>query len=119
MAKINPDIVRQVITLGTPFKSVTGTNLDFLYEKLCGDTSHKDPKVLKRIAQPPPVPFTSIYSKTDGVVHWHASIEDTGTQSENIEIPGASHLGLGHNPISMYILANRLIQTRETWSPYR
>jgi len=119
MAKVAPDIVRQVITLGTPFKGGTGTNADFLYELLTKDLSHKDPEVLRKIAEPPPVPFTSIYSKTDGVVYWESSLEDAGDQSENIEIPGACHLGLGHNPISMYVIANRLTQTRETWKPYK
>lgn len=120
MAKLAPGIVRQVITLGTPFKSeVGGTNADFLYELLTKDVSHKDPDILRKIAEPPPVPFTSIYSKTDGVVHWESSIETDGQQYENIEIPGACHLGLGHNPISMYIIANRLTQTRDNWMPYR
>jgi hypothetical protein len=118
MAKVAPDIVRQVITLGTPFKDIAGTNADFLYELLSKDLSHKDPNVLKRIAEPPPVPFTSIYSKSDGVVDWAASIEDDGFQRENIEIPGACHLGLGHNPISLYVIANRLAHTRDTWKPY-
>ena len=119
VAKVNPSIVRQVITLGTPFKGCTGTNADFLYELLSKDNSHKDPDISKKIAEPPPVPFTSIYSKTDGVVHWHSSIEDIDDQIENIEIPGVCHLGLGHNPISMYVIANRLTQTKETWSPYK
>jgi pimeloyl-ACP methyl ester carboxylesterase len=119
IAKVSPDVVRQVITLGTPFKGGPGTNADFLYELLTKDLSHKDPNVLKRIAEPPPVPFTSIYSKTDGVVDWESSLEKVGPHSENIEIPGACHLGLGHNPISMYVIANRLTQTRDNWSPYR
>ena len=119
IAKVSPNIIRQVITLGTPFKGVPGTNADFLYELLTKDLSHKDPEVLRRIAEPPPVPFTSIYSKSDGVVDWEASLENVGPCSENIEIPGACHLGLGHNPISMYVIANRLAQTRETWTPYK
>lgn len=118
VAKVNPDVVRQVITLGTPFKGGTGTNADFLYELLSNDLSHRDPTVLKKISEPPPVPFTSIYSKTDGVVDWQSSIEDDGDYIENIEIPGACHLGLGHNPISMYVIADRLQKTKENWEPY-
>jgi len=119
IAKIMPESVRQVITLGTPFKAGTeSTNAEFLYQILSKDTSHRDPKIIERISEPPPVPFTSIYSKTDGVVHWESSIEEPGPLTENIEIPGASHLGLGHNPITMYILANRLKQEKETWQPY-
>jgi hypothetical protein len=119
IAKICPEIVRQVITLGTPFKSIgQGTNVAALYEFLSKDQSHKDPTIIKRISEPPPVPFTSLYSKTDGVVHWESSIEDEGPISENIEVPASSHLGLGHNPISMYVIANRLAQSRENWTRY-
>ena len=119
IAKMAPDIVRQVITLGTPFKGGDVTNATFLYELLSKDHSHKDPNILKRIAEPPPCPFTSLYSKSDGVVDWESSIEENSPFSENIEIPGACHLGLGHNPISMYIIANRLTQTKATWTPYK
>ncbi len=120
VAKLEPNLVRQVITLGTPFKGEEGgTNATLLYEILSKDKSHKDPNIIKKIAIPPIVPFTSIYSKTDGVVHWECSIETEGPISENIEIPGASHLGLGHNPISMYVIANRLSQTKILWAPYK
>ena len=119
ISKLVPDLVEQVITLGTPFKGdYSGTNATFLYEMLSKDKSHKDPGIIKRIGTAPPVPFTSLYSKTDGVVHWTCSIEDESPIAENIEIPGASHLGLGHNPICMYVIANRLAQQQETWSPY-
>jgi hypothetical protein len=119
IAKLCPDVVRQVITIGTPFKSLpVDSSVGRLYEFLSKDKSHKNSEVLEKISQAPPVPFTSIYSKTDGVVHWTSSIEDEGDLVENIEIPGASHLGLGHNPISMYVIANRLMQTRENWQPY-
>ena len=119
IAKAMPDKVRQVITLGSPFKGIDNTNATFLYEMLSKDQSSKDPDILRKISEPPPCPFTSIYSKSDGVVDWHSSLEDAGPQIENIEIPGASHLGLGHNPISMYIIANRLAQTKDNWHPYK
>jgi hypothetical protein len=119
IAKMCPDVVRQVITLGTPFKEISsGTNAARLYEFLSKDKSHRDPHIVEKIGKAPPVPFTSIYSKTDGVVHWKCSIEVESSIAENIEVPGASHLGLGHNPISMFIVADRLTQTREHWEPY-
>ncbi len=119
IAKASPEKIRQVITLGTPFKgSDKSTNATFVYELLSKDRSHRDPDMVKQIGRPPPVPFTSLYSKTDGVVHWESSVENEGEFSENIEVPGASHLGLGHNPISMYIIANRLSQKKETWKPF-
>ena len=117
IAKRRPELVRQVITLGTPFKATAGeTNAAGLYEVLSGDTSHRDPNVIAEIAIPPKLPFTSIYSKSDGVVHWECCIEDIGAMSENIEVPGASHLGLGHNPIALYMITDRLTKTKESWT---
>lgn len=118
LAKLHPGMVRQVITLGTPFKSTGGTNAEGLYEILSGDISHRDPNVLAQIAIPPPVPFTSLYSKTDGVVHWKCSIEEVGPMAENIEVQGASHLGLGHNPIAMYLIADRLVKSKLNWTMF-
>jgi len=120
IAKRLPDKIRQVITLGTPFKGESdSTNASKVYEYLSGDVSYKDSTVLAQIKQVPPVPFTSIFSKTDGVVHWTTSIEEEGPQAENIEVVGASHLGLGHNPVTMYIISDRLMQTKESWTPYK
>jgi len=120
IAKIAPEITRQVITLGSPFKGdLTSTNATRLYELLSKDKSHLDPEIVASIAKKPTVPFTSIYSKTDGVVSWEASLEDEGPLSENIEIPNASHMGLSHNPYSMHIIADRLAQPESDWQKYK
>lgn len=120
IAKLAPELVRLVITLGTPFKGAAGgTNATMLYEMLSKDKSHQDPGIVEAIAKKPSVPFTSIYSKTDGVVAWKCSVEEETDISENVEVPGASHLGLGHNPISMHIIADRLAQPESGWLHYR
>jgi len=119
IAKLCPEVVRQVITMGSPFKQIpTESAVGKLYEFLSKDKNFKDKGIIERIAKPPPVPFTSIYSKSDGVIHWTCSIEETGPLTENVEIPGASHLGLGHNPMSMYVVANRLAQPEDNWRPF-
>jgi hypothetical protein len=84
---------------------------------LSKDKSHLDTDIIERIATPPPVHFTSIYSKTDGVVAWESSQED-GPLSENIEILYASHLGLGYNPRAMSVVADRLVQPKYGWVKY-
>ena len=119
LAKVCPELVRQVITIGTPFKgTVKSTNATFLYEFLNKDKMHHAPEFLERISTCPNVPFTSIYSKTDGVVHWTSSIENETPLSQNIEIAGASHLGLGHNPICMHTIAQLLAQPENNWQLY-
>ena len=120
VAKAAPELIRQVITLGTPFKlDPNATNVTKLYEILSKDKSHLDMKIIKSLSTRPEVPFTSVYSKTDGVVAWKCSLEIETKISENIEIPGASHMGLGHNPISMHIIADRLSQPEDEWRRYR
>jgi hypothetical protein len=42
-------------------------------------------------------PVTSIYSKSDGVVGWQASVDIYNQHAINIEVNG-SHMGLGVNP---------------------
>src|SRR5208282_5148611 len=57
----------------------------------------QSPELLRRLADPLPVPSTSIYSRSDGVVAWRACRQAEGPQSENVEVRGA-HVGLGFNP---------------------
>jgi hypothetical protein len=64
------------------------------------------------------VPFTSIYSRSDGVVHWRCSVQRHGERSENIEV-SASHFGIGFNPLALYAVADRLAQPEGRWRPFR
>jgi pimeloyl-ACP methyl ester carboxylesterase len=116
-AKSLPQDVRCVITLGTPFAGdPKATNAWRLYEFASG---HKleDPDLLERIKRPPPVPTTSIFSKSDGVVSWPLSIQNGGRQTENIEVV-ASHMGMGLNPATLYAVADRLAQPEGKWSRF-
>ena len=118
LAKEMPDDVRCVITLGSPF---TGhprqTNAWRLYEWVSG---HRiDAHDLHRpLRETPPVPTTSIYSRSDGVVSWHCSVERRRTLAENIEVE-ASHLGLALNPLALWAVADRLAQPEGAWAPFR
>jgi pimeloyl-ACP methyl ester carboxylesterase len=117
LAKELPQHVRAVVTLGSPF---TGhpreTNAWRLYEWVSGHRiGHDDLHLPLRTT--PPVPTTSIYSRTDGVVSWRCSVEPARAQAESIEVP-ASHLGLGLNPLVLYALADRLAQPEGAWAPF-
>ena len=58
----------------------------------------------------PPVPTTSLYSHTDGVVAWQTCRHDEAMhQVEDIEIRG-SHIGMGWNPAVLQVVADRLAQ---------
>ena len=64
------------------------------------------------------MPTTSIYSRSDGVVSWHCSVEREQPHAENIELE-ASHLGLGMNPLVLWAVADRLAQREGDWRPFR
>jgi len=73
--------------------------------------------VMAQIRTPPPVPTTSIYSRSDGVVAWRSCINAPGPLTENIEVP-ASHLGMGANPLVLYAVVDRLAQPIGAWRPF-
>jgi len=117
LAKDFPRDVRQVITLGTPFTGhPKATNAWRLYELVTGHRIGA-PEIHEPLRQPPPVPTTSIYSRTDGVVAWHCSVERGGARTENIEVE-ASHFGMGLNALAWYAIADRLAQPEGGWQPF-
>jgi len=118
IAKEKPNLIRQIITLGSPFAGVTKpNNAMWIYEWLTDGrgTDDVDPDLLAGIPNPAPVPTTAIYSKEDGVVPWETCIEQKEDEwHQNIQVRG-SHLGLGVNPSVLMIIKDRLILQQENW----
>jgi pimeloyl-ACP methyl ester carboxylesterase len=124
IAKVNPDVVRQVISLGSPISGrYRHSDARHLYRAINGPPSAEEQLRRQAVNSPPPVPTTSIYSKTDGIVSWEGSVQrhygedGNADQVENIEVP-ASHIGLGFNALVMYVLADRLSQKEGEWGPF-
>ena len=118
MARAQPDLVRCVVTLGSPFAGhPRATNAWRVYELVSGRKVDADPALLAQLALPPPVPTTSIYSRSDGVVAWQCSINPDAPKAENIEVH-ASHLGMGVNPLALYAIADRLAQPPDDWQRF-
>jgi pimeloyl-ACP methyl ester carboxylesterase len=90
LARSAPQRLRTVITLGSP-----------------------------HAGQPTPgvVPTTSIYSRADQIVPWETSLIVPVGQAENVEVRG-SHLGLGHNPAALAVIADRLHHPVGQWRPF-
>jgi pimeloyl-ACP methyl ester carboxylesterase len=117
LAKRVPDSVRQVISLASPFTGhPRATNAFQLYEWMTGRRIGA-PEVHEPLRAPPPVPTTSIWSRTDGVVSWRCSVERDLPFVENIEI-NASHLGIGAHPLALYAIADRLALPEGQWRPF-
>lgn len=119
LAKLHPEVVRQVISLGSPLTADRGiSRVRRLFEALNGTVpdAQRHGHFLD-IDTPPPVPSTSVFTKGDGVVHWRGSIQPDGPGRENVEVL-ASHIGLGVNPTVMWLIADRLAQSEGEWAPF-
>jgi len=118
LAAQRPDAVRSVITLGSP---VTGhpkaSNAWRVYEFTSGNSA-VDPKRWQHVTQPPQVPTTSIYSRSDGIVAWRNSVEASALpHTENIEVV-SSHIGMAVHPLVLFAIADRLAQPEGRWQPF-
>lgn len=119
LAKYFKDEVRSVVTLGSPFAGdPKATNAWRLYEFTSGHkVDDRDRHMGGAIHEPPPVPTTAIYSRTDGICAWQCCVEKDGHQVESIEVEG-SHCGLGHHPAVLFAVADRLAQPEGAWKPF-
>ena len=121
LAAGNPDMVRTVITLASPFRFRSGdrSHASALYDRVgppvdawLGDLPAEEHR------PPLPVPATSIYTRADGVVRWHTCIDTVGPMCENIEVFG-THSGLGYNIAAVVAIADRLACAEGEWQPFR
>lgn len=119
LAKVLPDEVRLVVTLGSPFNGdPRATNAWRLYEFTSGHrVANKEEHMGGTISDSPPVPTTAIYSRTDGICAWQTCMENELPHTESIEIEG-SHCGLGHHPAAVFAIADRLAQPEGQWKPF-
>jgi len=114
-----PEMVRYVVTLGSPFANdVRATNATRLYEALSGEAVDADPELRKAISGDLPVPTSSIYSRSDGIVNWRTCLLHPSDTAENIEVHLASHIGLGVNAAALWAVADRLAQPENEFSQF-
>jgi pimeloyl-ACP methyl ester carboxylesterase len=119
LAKMMPDRVRSVITLGSPFAGhPKSTNAWRVYEFASGRRADEEhPQFGGALSEPPPVPTTAIFSRTDGICAWQGCMEKSSAISESIEVE-SSHCGMGHHPAVVYAVADRLAQPEGAWAPF-
>jgi len=114
VARHRRDLVRQVITLGTPVRGgPEASSIGRMVAANLGiDTQNLRTMQTARERVPIRVPITALYSKTDGVVAWRATIDESNPDVEHIQVSG-SHVGLGVNADVFRIVAERLKQPRK------
>ncbi len=109
VARRQPTLIRQVITMGTPveggpkytvageaFAKRRNLNLDD-FELHVHNINRKGVKV----------PMTAIYSKSDGVVDWRSAIDRYNPQTQHHRVR-SSHIGLGTNPVVWHYVERAL-----------
>jgi len=124
LAREFPEMVRDVITLGTPFgmlhdpAAATSQRLEQIYKFFQPNSiDSKLDDIGARGLTPPPVPATSLYSQDDGVVDWKAALNPKTAQTENIEVTG-SHMGMVANTLTVTAVLDRLAQKEGDWKPF-
>lgn len=119
LAKTMGSRVRQVITIGTPFNAAADhTNVGWIFRLLSGQAPTVDDALSARLRRAPPVPTTSIYSRSDGVVAWQTCRHDVESHRvQDVEVQG-SHVGLGWNRSVLRIVGDRLAQAPGCWRRY-
>ncbi|MGQ0838970.1 esterase/lipase family protein [Actinokineospora sp.] len=118
LARQNPSVVRQVITLGSPFAQIDDrqSRAQKVYDRYARSRGvHPRTPTRAVLAAPIDVPVTAVHSRRDGIVHWQTCVETPGHQSQNVRVR-CSHLGYGHDPAVLWLIADRLAAT--TWRPF-
>ncbi len=116
-----PHLVRQVITLGTPYGDPRGTALYNVLGRFYNDEVEVDEAALERWINYTyshgelKVPVLALYSESDGIVGAGiARCEADPAWTTNIAVM-ASHVGFPFNPLVFAVIANHLVEPHQRW----
>jgi pimeloyl-ACP methyl ester carboxylesterase len=115
LAHRHPEMIEQVICLGSPIGNpfdvhpvtMAGVRAAQVFNFFrYGKTGSIEARFMRDLEAKVKVPTTSIYSRSDGIVHWEACLRD---DVRAIEVHG-SHVGLALNPEVYSIVARLLLE---------
>jgi len=107
-ARERPDLIRLVVTLGSPI--VGGpkyTAAAETYRRRGFDLDEIERRIDERNRMPLSTPVLAIYSRRDAVVAWQACIDRYNASVEHVEVD-ATHVGLGISASVWALVAARL-----------
>jgi len=119
LAKRTNPLVRQVITLGSPFNTAADPGRTCRLLAMLEQGTERLPLAVRtRLRQSPPVPCTSIYSRDDGLVRPEQCTGPDSPEFENVELAGVRHEALASHPRVLEVVTNRLAQPEGVWRPF-
>jgi len=111
LARLRPDLVRGVITLGAPVVGgLRHTAIAGFYRIQGWNLEEIDRLVAAANRTPIRVPVTAIWSRRDGIVAWQAAVDSATPGVENLEATSC-HWALGLDPEVLAALPERLQRT--------
>ena len=123
VAQTHPELVRQIITLGSPIGDPRGTSTwDILKRMNRSDVPDADQIVdgwleRKEGLGERKVRTSILYSLSDGAVSRGSAVIENHPLVDNIEVT-SSHVGFAHNPLVYYVIAERLSQDLLDWQSF-
>lgn len=109
VARENPELVAQIVTLASPIRGGPKyTAFSAFYARAGMDIDATADIIDSREVVPIDLPITCIYSKNDGVVDWRAVADFWNPQVTCIEVD-ATHSAMGFDPIVLEHTANALV----------
>lgn len=121
LAHTNPELVRRVITLGSPFALTDPrqSRADAAFRRQVKQHAQTfDRTRFEEFARPTAAPSVAVYSRHDGVVDWRACIAPESRTHQNVEVR-CSHLGFGVDPLTLWLVADRLARPADDVTPFR
>jgi pimeloyl-ACP methyl ester carboxylesterase len=120
LARQRPELVREVITLGSPFAITDSrqSRVDGVYQRRAHlHAAGGRVPTWEQVAQPIGVPSTAVFSRLDGVVSWQACIGAESELHQNVEVR-CGHLGFGVDPTTLWLIADRLAAPAAGRAPF-
>ncbi len=118
LARRFPEAVRQVIALASPIRNPFSTRAYRAVKRYRANSAQPPARGVEKVLRDPlSMPCTSVYSRTDGIVHWRSCLLDESETEQNVEVE-SSHLGMGHHPLALYVIADRLRQPEADWTRF-
>lgn len=111
IAKLQPDAVAKVVTMGSPFSGDAHANNVWRVYHLVTGHSVNNPPVGKDRTAKPPVPTIALWSPRDGMVHPRAARGKPGERDRAIALR-CSHLGFAYSDEAIAAVMRELESTQ-------